>query len=82
METYKKIWGIYGEGAINNRQGRNWFVNFCSEDTSLEDEPILGQPSHLNYHWRIATYGTVLGMSLTHDMPSLRKCRQSNQARK
>ena len=35
METAEKICSVYGEGTITDRAVQNWFVKFCSGDTSL-----------------------------------------------
>ena len=45
METVAKICSVYGEGTITDQAVRNWFVKFCSGDTSLKYEPRPGA------HW-------------------------------
>ena len=37
--TIQKICSVYGEGMINDRAVRNWFVEFRSGDVTLKDEP-------------------------------------------
>ena len=34
-ETFKKICGVFGQGAITDRQVQNWFSKFYSGDISL-----------------------------------------------
>ena len=45
METAEKICSVYGEGTITDRAVQNWFVKFCSGDTSLKDEQRPGRSS-------------------------------------
>ena len=42
METAEKICSVYGEGTISDWAVQNWFVKFCSVETSLNDEPRPG----------------------------------------
>jgi len=44
-ETAEKICSVYGEGTITDREVRNWFVKYRSEDTSLKNEPRTGRLS-------------------------------------
>ena len=44
-ETAEKICIVYGEGTITEQAVQNWFVKFCSGDTSLKDELRLGHSS-------------------------------------
>ena len=44
-ETAEEICSVYGKDIITDRAVRNWFVKFCSGDTSLKDEPRPGRSS-------------------------------------
>ena len=59
-----KICSIYPKGTIIDRVVRNWFVKFCSGDTSLKDEPRPGHSSDFDAealnHWWNAMHAQVL----------------------
>ena len=42
--TQKKIYAVYGEGAVNDQTCQKWFPKFCDGDFSLEDAPWSGRP--------------------------------------
>ena len=35
----KKIYALYGEGAVTDRMCQKWFVKFCAGDFLLDDAP-------------------------------------------
>ena len=39
---------VYGEGALKDRQCRNWFDKFRSGDFSLKDEQRSGRPNEVD----------------------------------
>ena len=39
---------MYGEGALKDRQCRNWFDKFCFGDFSLKDEQCSGRPNEVD----------------------------------
>lgn len=44
-QSFRDLNDLFGEGAISERQCREWFARFKSGDTSLEDNPGRGRPS-------------------------------------
>ncbi|EFN64998.1 Histone-lysine N-methyltransferase SETMAR, partial [Camponotus floridanus] len=43
-QAAKKLRDVYGEETLKERQCRNWFDKFRSEDFSLKDEQRSGRP--------------------------------------
>ena len=43
-EMHKKIYAVYGEGAVTDPMCQKWFAKFCAGDFSLDDAPQLGRP--------------------------------------
>ena len=44
MKHTKKIYAVYGEGAVTDPMCQKWFAKFCAGDFSLDDAPQLGRP--------------------------------------
>ena len=44
----KKLRDVYGEGALKDRQCRNWLDKFRSGDFSLKDEQRSGRPNEVD----------------------------------
>ena len=44
METQKKIYSVYGEGAVTYQTRQKWCVKFLAGDVSLDDAPESGRP--------------------------------------
>lgn len=42
-QAYKKLYAVYGDKALKERQCRNWFVKFRSGDFSLKDNKRSGR---------------------------------------
>ena len=42
-ETPKKIFAVYGEGAVTDIGCQKWFAKFCVIDFSLDDAPQSGR---------------------------------------
>ncbi|GFX35038.1 mariner Mos1 transposase [Trichonephila clavipes] len=43
-QAYKKLFAVYGDEALKERQCQNWFAKFRSGDFSLKDEKRSGHP--------------------------------------
>ena len=43
MQALKKLYDIYGEKSLTERQCPNWFARFCSGDFHLKDAPLDAQ---------------------------------------
>ena len=42
-EMQKKIWAVYGEGAVTDQMCQKWFARFHAGDWSLDDAPWSGR---------------------------------------
>ena len=42
-EIQKKVYAVYGEGAVTDRTGQKWVVKFRAGDFSLDDAVWLGR---------------------------------------
>ena len=38
----RKVYVVYGEGAVTDQMCQKWFVKFCAGDFSLDDAPQVG----------------------------------------
>ena len=47
-QTTKKLRDVYGEGALKDRQCRNWFDKFRSRDFSIKDEQHSDLPNEVD----------------------------------
>ena len=47
-QAAKKLRDVYGEETLKDRQCRNWFNKFLSEDFSLKDEQLSGRPNEVD----------------------------------
>ena len=45
MLARKKLYDVYGEKSLTERQCQNWFARFRSEDFHLKDAPRSGRPT-------------------------------------
>ena len=43
-ETQKKIFAVYGEGAVTDQMCQKWFAKFRAGDLSLDNAPWSGRP--------------------------------------
>ena len=43
-KRFKKICGVYGEGAVTDQMCQKWFGNFHAGNFSLDNAPWLGRP--------------------------------------
>ena len=43
-KAHKKLWAVYGDEALKERQCQNWFARFRSGDFSLQNEERSGRP--------------------------------------
>ena len=50
MKHTKKIYAVYGEGAVTDPMCQKWFAKFCAGDFSLDDAPHLGGPVEVDSH--------------------------------
>ena len=48
LKCKRKIWVVYGEGAVTDQTCQKWFVKFCAGDFSLDDGPQWGRPDEVN----------------------------------
>ena len=46
-EMQKKIYAVYGEGAVTDQTCRKWFVKFHAGNFSLDNAPRSGRPVEL-----------------------------------
>ena len=42
-EMQKKIWAVYGEGAVTDQMCQKWFARFPAGDFSLDNTPPSGK---------------------------------------
>ena len=47
-QAAKMLCDVYGEEAVKDRQCRNWFDKFRSENFSLKDEQSSGRPNQVD----------------------------------
>ena len=48
VQARKKLYDVYGEKSLTERQGQNWFARFPSEDFDLKDAPQSGRLTEVN----------------------------------
>ena len=48
VQARKKLYDVYGEKSLTERQSQNWFARFCSGDFDLKDAPRSGRPNEFN----------------------------------
>ena len=44
LKPSKKIFAVYGEGAVTDQMCQKWFAKFCARDFLLDNAPPLGGP--------------------------------------
>ena len=49
MQVRKKLYDIYSEKSLTERQYWNWFARFRSRDFLLKDAPRSGRPTEVFY---------------------------------
>ena len=47
VQARKKLYDVYGEKSLTERQCRNWFARFRSGDLDLKDAPRSGRPTEV-----------------------------------
>ena len=47
-EAWKKLYEVYGEKSLTERQCQNWFAPFRSGDFELKDAPRPGRPTEVD----------------------------------
>ena len=48
MHTRKKLYDVYSEKSLTERQCQNWFARFRSGDFDLKDAPRSGRPTEVD----------------------------------
>ena len=48
VQARKKLYDVYGEKSLTERQCQNWFARFRSRDFDLEDAPCSGRPTEVD----------------------------------
>ena len=48
VQARKKLYDIYGEKSLTERQYQNWFAHFCSGDFDLKDATRSGHPTKVD----------------------------------
>ena len=48
MQARKKLYYVYGEKSLTERQCRNWFARFRSGDFDLKDAPRSGRSTEVD----------------------------------
>ena len=48
MQARKKLYDVYGEKSLTERQCQNWFARFRSVDFDLKDAPRSGRPAEVD----------------------------------
>ena len=48
MQARKKLYDVYGEKSLTERQCQNWFARFRSGDFHLKDAPRSGRPTQVD----------------------------------
>ena len=48
VQARKKLYNVYGENSLTERQCQNWFARFRSGDFYLKDAPRSGRPTQVD----------------------------------
>ena len=48
VQARKKLYDVYGEKSLTERQCQNWFARFRSGDFDLKDSPRSGRPTEVD----------------------------------
>ena len=48
VQARKKLYDVYGEKSLIERQCQNWFAHFSSGDLHLKDAPRSGRPTEVD----------------------------------
>ena len=48
MQAWKKLYDVYGEKSLTERQCQNWFTRFRSGDFDPKDAPRSGRPTEVD----------------------------------
>ena len=48
VQARKKLYDVYGEKSLTERQYQNWFARFRSRDFDLKDAPRSGRPTEVD----------------------------------
>ena len=48
MQAWKKLYDVYGEKSLTERQCQNWFARFHSGGFDLKDAPRFGRPTEVD----------------------------------
>ena len=49
MQARKKLYDVYGEKSLTERQCQNWFARFRSGNFDLKDAPRSGRPTEVDH---------------------------------
>ena len=48
VQARKKLFDVYGEKSLTERQYLNWFARFFNGDFDLKDAPRFGRPTEVD----------------------------------
>ena len=48
VQAWKKLYDVYSEKSLTERQCQNWFARFRSVDFDLKDAPRSGRPTEVD----------------------------------
>ena len=48
MQAWKKLYDVYGEKSLTERQCQNWFARFRYENFNLKDAPRFGRTTEID----------------------------------
>ena len=75
VQARKKLYDVYGERSLTERQCQNWFSRFRSGDFDLKDAPRSGRPTKVDddkikamieNNWRSTTQEIAEKLNISH----------------